>query len=482
MQQNTPNITHPLYQEISDAWTLTSDLMGGTRAMREAREKWLPREEREKKPQYEARLSRSVLFPCYAEAVETLSGRPFTNPVQLKGKAPLPEPLDQIERSCDDECRDLTQFARHLMKIGIDRGRVHILVDSPNRLVASKAEERALGLKPYFVCIDPVNLINWHSETAPNGEQRFTMIAIREMSYQASGEFGVELVEQVRVIRPDTWAIYREISLGKETIWTKADEGPWPLGEISLVTIYFDKEHGFMNAVPPMEGLAWLNLAHWQSMSDHRNNLRFARSGTVYAAGLSQEEMDNEFVWGVNRIIRSTNPQAQFGILEHTGSAVTVGENELRHLEEMMQVLGKAPLMVKSWGNETAMGQAIDEGKASCDLQAWVRAVEWGLRRAYEYAAKWRDFELADDFGVDVYDDFAMVARSAEDVQTILELMRLGFLTRRSGLRQVQVRGVLTEDLVVDREIEDLKKEGPALGMMGREPVSVESAEQPVEV
>jgi hypothetical protein len=388
--------------------------------------------------------------------------------VSLKGKDPLPEPLDRIELQCDDEGRNLTQFCRHITKIGIDRGLVHILVDSPKAPGDNLAEERRLGLKPYFVAIDPMNLLNWRYETAPNGEKVLTQISLREWYYKPVGSFGVQKAERIRVIGSDHWQLYEQSSSNAHE-WIVAEEGEWSLGVVSLVTIYLDKEHGFMTARPPLEGLAWLNLAHWQSLSDHRNNIRFARAGTVTGTGLTPEEVEQGFVWGVNRIITSTNANAQFGILEHSGAAVKVGEDELRHLEEMMQVLGKAPLTVQAWGNQTAMGQAIDEGKASCDLQAWVRTVESGVEQAYEFAAEWRQTETPDDFGVDIWDDFGMVPRSQQDLTLLADARRGGDLTLRTFLRQIQLRGVLTEDVDVDQEIEDLEKEGPPLGLVGRE-------------
>ena len=466
--KDTPDLTHPHYASMYPTWELTNDLMGGTRAMRAAGTKWLPKEDKEKDKQYEDRLSRTVLFEAYREAVDTLSGRPYSKPVSIKGKNPLPEPLDQIEGSCDDEGRSLLQFCRHVTKMAIDRGMVHILVDNPQEPGRNIGEERELGIKPYFVAIDPINLLSWRYERAPNGNKRLTQIRIRETAHSDVGEFDVETTERVRVIYPGRWVLYEQ-SGQKKSDWIVVAEGPWSLGTISLVTIYLDKEHGFMTARPPLEGLAWLNLAHYQSFSDHRHNLRFARAGTVTATGLSQEEMDAGFVWGVNRVISSTNANATFGILEHSGAAVKVGEDELRHLEEMMQVLGKAPLMIQSWGNATAMAAAIDEGKASCDLQAWIRAIEHGVEQAYRYAAEWRRIELPEDFGVDIWSDFGMVPRSDRDLDKLFEAHEAGVISKRTLGRQIQIRGVLTDDVDIDQEIAARKAEGPELGLVGRE-------------
>ena len=477
---DSPYAVHPLYASMLTTWELTTDLMGGTRSMRAAGKRWLPQEEKEKEDAYQARLERSVLFEAYREAVGTLGGRPYGYPVSLPDEVPLPEPLDRIEKRCDDEGRDLTQFCRHITKMAIDRGLVHVLVDSPSTSAGNLQEQRKLGLKPYFVVIDPMDLLSWRYEVAANGEKKLTQIRIREWYYKDVGDFGVEKEERVRVIYPDRWELYERSSSNKNE-WAVVQEGEWSLGEISLVTIYLDEDHGFMTARPPLEGLAWLNLAHWQSFSDHRHNLRFARAGTVTATGITQEELDAGFAWGVNRIISSTNPNAQFGILEHTGNAVKVGEDELRHLEEMMQVLGKAPLMIQSWGNRTAMQAAIDEGKASCDLQAWIRSMEAGIRSCYEYAAKWEGVTLPDDFDVDIWDDFGMVPRSDRDLDMLFRAHEAGVICKRTLGRQIQLRGVLTAEVDLEAEEEAIKQEGPALGLIGREKEEEPEEEEPEE-
>ena len=55
----TPNAAS---MAMAQDWTLIHDLMGGTRAMRSAGEKWLPREPGESPEAYRIRLGRTYLF------------------------------------------------------------------------------------------------------------------------------------------------------------------------------------------------------------------------------------------------------------------------------------------------------------------------------------------------------------------------------------------------------------------------------------
>jgi len=127
------------------------------------------------------------------------------------------------------------------------------------------------------------------------------------------------------------------------------------------------------------------------------------------------------------------------------------------------------PLTVRSWGNETAMGKAIDEGKGQCDLQSWVREEEGVLVEAYALAAEWSRVALPEGFGVDIYDDFGLLPRSAQDLDNLQKLRDRGDLSRRTILEASKLRGLLPENHDIDEELARIEEEGPDLGMMGRE-------------
>ena len=68
----------PSWQELAPDLELIHDLMGGTRQMRSAGLRWLPKEHSETWEAWRARLNRSVLFNGLARTVAALSGRPFS--------------------------------------------------------------------------------------------------------------------------------------------------------------------------------------------------------------------------------------------------------------------------------------------------------------------------------------------------------------------------------------------------------------------
>jgi len=119
------------YLRMEQHWKLTDALLGGTQAMRDAGQEFLPKEPREKATPYRNRLGRSFLFNGYKDTVDGLAAKPFGRAVTLKGAEKLDPKLKMIEANADRQGTTLTMFARQVLHEAIHRGLSHILVDFP---------------------------------------------------------------------------------------------------------------------------------------------------------------------------------------------------------------------------------------------------------------------------------------------------------------------------------------------------------------
>ncbi len=454
-QVNTPCLA---YNRMAKRWSLIDDLLGGTLAMREAGKKWLPKEPREEESAYQVRLDRAVVFGAYSDTVNTLSGKPYRKPITLTDS--LSGQLEIIRDNVDGNGASLEQFGQALISEGINRGIVHILVDYP--ATADKTgktpnlkQERDNGIKPNFILISAKNLIGWRFEG-----DRLVEIRIREVSTEPDGQWGEKEVERIRVYGINDWKLYRQTD--KKDGWIVENSGTHTFGDVPLISIYLNRT-GLMEARPCLEDLAWTNLAHYQSSNDQRNCLRFVRAAVLGMVGLTEDEMAKEIVVGPMRVIRSTNPEAKIEWIEHSGAGLESGEKDIQRLEDQMEVQGLQPLVRKS-GGQTATGKAIDADNSESDMQSWVRVLEKGIKKAYEYAAKWIKAELPDDFSVDIYSDFGLSVRAIEDIKTLQSARLSGDLSRETFLKEMKRRAILGEGLDVQEEIDRIESEGPALG------------------
>lgn len=452
---------------MSQQWVLIHDLLGGTERMRDAGVVWLPREPKEKLQAWRNRRDRSILFNAYKNTVKTLSARPFCVPTTIEEA--LPEQLITLPDDVDRERTDLTQFLRGCMEDGLNYGKGHILVDHPPQQDLNLLQQRQLNVRPYFARISPRDLISWRVEKLRQGGQRLTQIRYREQRVEEEGRWGDREVEYVRVYEPDHWELWRKERNGQfvQLSPEEGGEGPNTLGKIPLVTFYFTNT-GFFTAEPPLEDLAWLNLRHWQSYSDQANILRFARVGMYYATGITKEEFDAGFTVGANQVFKSTSDSAKFGTVELSGQAIESGRNDLKDVEARMEIEGLRPFIERTQAVK-ATGIVASEDKSTSNIQCWVRSLERAAMQAFELAAEWTKTELKPETKVNIFSDFGITLQGQQDAAELLKMWQSGAISHETLLHEIKRRGVLSDAVNVDSELERVESSGPNLAMIGDE-------------
>lgn len=445
------------YLAMRPKWDLIDDLNGGTLTMRDAGQRWLPMENGETMTMFEARLNRSYLYGAFKDTVQKLSAKPFSKPVATSGE--LPEQLQPMIDNVDFAGRDFTQFAKAVFEDGLRYGIGHILVDFPQTGGnLSRHQERTSGVRPYFIHINPADMLAWKKERQADGTERLTQIRFRERRTEYEEGFGEVVVDYIRVINEGDFELWRKPP--KEQNFVRVDAGTHSFGGIPLATFYTTRTE-FMVAEPPLEDLAWMNLAHWQSLSDQRNILRFARVGILFGSGLNEEEVEQGITIGASQMISSTNPDAKLQYVEHSGRAIGAGEDDLKRLEERMEVLGLQPL-VQATGNATATGRAMDEARTHSNIQAWIRGLENTLHQAFEIAGQWVNQQVSDDFAIDIFNDFGVSLSATDDIKALIAMKEKGMISHETFLDEVKRRGVLSDNVDALNEIDAIGEDAVA--------------------
>lgn len=460
------------YKRMESKWELLHDLLGGTEAMREAGERWLPVEPKEEIENYARRLARSILYNALETTYDNLVSKPFAKAVTTKGEELLSPQVQEIIGDTDKNGTDLTTFIKDVFRKGLEYGLTHVFVDYPNVSVdVTLAEELELNIRPSFVRIDPPDLLGWRTTRTPVGDLKLIQIRFREWRIEQVGNFGDREVEHIRVYNAPPDTIDLETGLptpGTWELWKRNDELPQRFELISsgthtypgipVVTFYTNRT-GYMEGLPPFEDLMWLNVAHWQTLSDVRNVLRMVLSAIFYAVGVDPEQL-KEMVFGPNVFLKSSNASASFGFAEHSGAGINAGRQELSELEARMEQLGLKPLIERS-SRSTATAKIIDETRTSTDIQAWVRVLETVMVQAFEYAETWVSEEISEDFQIDVFDDFGITEKATEDLAELRAMRQLTppALDIRTYLEEVKRRGLLADDVDLDVVLESIAAE-----------------------
>lgn len=455
-----------LYEECSKKWHLPRTLMGGTAAMREAGTTYLPQEPAETEHAYRNRRDRSTLFNGFRKTVKDMTGKVFAKPVQIGDD--VPERIRAYAENIDLAGRHLSNFAHDVFFDGIQTGVSYILVEmSPAQENATRRDDIEMGRRPYLVHVKAEALIGWKSANI-NGKLVLTQIRIAECTTEddPEDEFAEVEVNQIRVFdrMPAGGVLYRVYrwasDAGKDGEWVLKEAGQTSLPEIGLVPFYANRTD-FMQGSPPLEDLAYVNLAHWQSSSDQRNILHVARVPMLFAKGIDD---DAELRIGANSFTRASGEHADMKYVEHSGSAIGSGRDDLKDLEFQMQTLG-LELLIPRPGGQTATGEAIDQSKMSAPLAMMADNLKDALERCFQFMAQYEG--LGEDAGgsLEVNKDFGVSMRDAADLQTLLAAVNAGQISRETFWKELVRRNVLMDDFDAEEEAAKIEEEGGGLGL-----------------
>lgn len=458
-QVDTPCLA---YSAMAVNWPKLDALMSGSSAMRLLRESVLPKADEEEEGCYKVRLALAYLYGAYKKTVKKISGKPFSKKVTIAGKN-IPEPIDKIRDDVDGRKTAMEAFGRDLLETGVHRGLTHILVEFPRVMnedgtTPNLQQEREQGLKPYFVHIDPKNLISWTMGSDGHLEE----IRIKEQVVVKEGRWGEKLEHRIRVINRTGFEVYTKDKDGK---WNQTEAGNHTFGKVPLVTIYL-KKTGEMTGESCLAELAEAEEDYFRSYSDQQYGLHYGRFPFLAGTGLTQEEAEQPIVISARTFLRSTNENAEYAWVTHDGEIFRVGAEDLKDKIARMEALGLEPMIQKS-GNVTATGQAIDQSNYESDMQSWVRLLENGIKEAYQLAAEIVNVELPEDFAVDIFNEFSITMKSLQYTQYLIQATQGGILSRETCWEALRRFGILSETHTAETEKERLESQGPMLGMLG---------------
>lgn len=443
---------------MQDAAAKGRALMGGTDAMRQAGERYLPRFPIEQPEDYKARLKMSWLFNGYRKTVRDMTGRVFEKPVEVAdGFA-----RDDLLQNVDLQNRDLSTFARDVFEDGLQAGVSYIMVDAPPRNgTVTRAQADSMNLRPYMVHISVDDLIGWKVEIINNAP---VLVQLRIMESvtepDPKDEFAELEIEQVRVLdrlpQGVQTRLYRKVKTGNAETWELYEEPTFSgMSEITVVPFYANRT-GFWTGAPLLDDLADVNIAHWQSQSDQRNILHFARVPVLFLSGWEGED---RLQISASAVTTASNSDAKMQWVEHSGQAIGAGRQDLKDLEFQMETFGLQLLVTK--GQQSATGEALDARKETTLLAMIADQLQDALEQALIWMAKYAGVD-AGGVSVTVNKEYGVSMMTAQELGVMLQAVNTGNMSRETFLREMVRRGMLASDTDVDAEAERLASQAPA--------------------
>lgn len=437
-------------------------LVAGTKAMRAAGVKYLPKEVAESDEAYKARLGRSFLFNATGKTVDDMTGKVFAKEIILGDD--VPDDLKAFAENIDLTGRHLNVFARDVFADMMQTGIGYIYVDMPPKVQrgdgkpATIEDERRANLRPYLTYIPLEKLIGWRSEMI-DGVETLTQVRILETVSEPDGNYLEKEIPQIRVVMPGSWETYRKNAKDE---WVQHEQGTISLDRIPLVPVYVNRTE-FMQGKPPLAKLAELNIAHWQSSSDQRNILHVARVPILFGAGFDE---DDTLVIGASEMVRTSNADAKLTYVEHNGAAIEAGDKDLKNIEFQMQTMG-LQLLIPQPGGKTATGEIRDDAKENSPLAMMARGLQDALEQAFGFMAEFLGgtFKSKKDNGgsIVVNTDFGIQAGANNDAQMLLDAVNAGQLDQETFWIEWKRRGILSDSFDAKTAKARLAEESPTL-------------------
>ena len=435
--------------DMMKGWEIMKAVTEGTEYLRENSEAFLPLEPREDFTAYMARVNRAVFSPFTQRLIRAATGLVLRKPITLTGD---PYWTEMFKMDVDGCKSDLDEYARRILMCSLTYGQSHILVDYPAPSGAvSLAEERQQNRRPYWIEVDPNNLYGWRLDRESN-YGNLIQVRLAEKAVLPDGQFGEKVFNQIRVIEPGRYRVFRktdqidemydvsdnsmtgsfEMGLAEKD-YKQVESGSFSLGEIPLVTIYSGKTENLVSK-PPLLDIAYLNLAHFQRQADLIHSLHVASQPMLVMEGYDDQTKD--LAISVNYAM-ATQPGNKVYYVEPASSAFDAQSAEIKELQMQMATLGISTLSQQKFVAESADARRLDRVDTNSMLAMVSMELEQKLQKAFNLSAEYVGLEPPE---VKISRDFDIERLIGQDITALTSLFDQQVIDREE-FRDILVQG-----------------------------------------
>jgi len=435
--------------DMMKGWEIMKAVTEGTEYLRENSEAFLPLEPREDYDAYLARVNRAVFSPFTQRLIRAATGLVLRKPITLTGD---PYWTEMFKMDVDGCGSDLDEYARRILMCSLTYGQSHVLVDYPAPSGAlSLAEERQQNRRPYWIEVDPNNLYGWRLDRESN-YGNLIQARIAEKAVLPDGDFGEKVYDQMRVIEPGRYRVFRKKEQIEEMYdvsdnsvtgnfemgsadkdYKQVESGEFSLGEIPLVTIYSGKTENLVSK-PPLLDIAYLNLAHFQRQADLIHSLHVASQPMLVMEGYDDQTKD--LAISVNYAM-ATQPGNKVYYVEPASSAFDAQSAEIKELQMQMATLGISTLSQQKFVAESADARRLDRVDTNSMLAMVSMELEQKLQKCFNLSAEYVGIEPPE---VKISRDFDIERLIGQDITALTSLFDQQVIDR-DEFRDILVQG-----------------------------------------
>ena len=452
---NQPDYVRPEVIAAQPDLALIHDLMAGTRRMHDRAGQYIPKWKDESDTVWHKRAKCEQVYEGFGRTLSAAVGKLFAVPPKLSAEV-MAEDIEAHWDNIDAQGNKGDVAAKHFASDALADGYALILVDHPTApadQVVTMASERQLGLRPVWAFYQREAVRSWRTAIVNNVEQTVQLV-LAESATDPDGAYGVTEVEQYRVLAVENgvavWRLYRVVESQTERSFMLEADGVFrdragrTRDTLPIAVAYAGRTDAAYTATPPLLGVAWANLGHWQQAS----NLRFYRElaafpqPTVTGALMDGNGDPAALKLGPMVLVQVTE-NGKFEWTELQGSALDQVEKGVHAKEQQMAAMGVSFLSRDTRAAETAEAKRLDAAAEDSTLATAAQAIEDALNIAWEHHAWYLGLAKPDAPVLSLNRDYENVTLTPQHAQAIAALIQAG-MPIRQAVATLVVGGFLT--------------------------------------
>lgn len=468
-----PSVVSSAVVAMLGDWEPIDTCLGGTRGLRHNSRALIPQEPSEHSDAYNRRIFHATLPPFLQRLASQAAGIILRKGIQLEGDNYWTEWATDV---CGDGTT-LNEYARRQLITAILYGHSSSVVDFANVTTPRNlAEERSLNRKPYLVPVHPRQVLGWRTSNDSTSSD-LEQVRIREQVVVPSGAYGEQLVEQVRVLTPGGYELWRSAPQ-PTTIsplmsvqpppaqWELFDRGTTSLTRIPLVTVYSNRKGNLLSS-PPLLEVAQLNIAYAQRFCDYHHAIHVGANPMLVLRGF---DPDSDSPLGIScntALLLPPDGGAEWA--QPTSDAFDSQLRCLQALEDQISRLGINTLSSQNLTNAAAEARRLDRIDSDSIMAVIAGDLERAISQLFELAAEYVGIEPPQ---VVIPRDYDNRLVSGNDITAYLQLYMQGAISQQTLLKILQDGEILPANLDVEEEItrtKDMLEEQQAMDLLNQQ-------------
>ena len=452
-----PSKRSQLVQTMEPAWETVDLCVGGTTALRAKSRDYIPQEPREDDDAYNRRIFHATLPPFLPRLASQAAGVILRKGIQIEGD----DFWTDWAKDVTGDGTTLDEYARTILITSFLYGHHSTIVDFPDGTPATNlAEERAQARRPYLVAVRPHQILGWRT-AGTNQSSALSQVRIHEtvILTEDLGRFGEEFTDQIRVLEPGRYELWRPQTprtnlppnnqIPGPTSWKSYASGTTTLDRIPLVTVYSNRR-GNLLSTPPLLEIAHLVIAYAQRFCDYHHSIHVGACPILTFTGFDDTEIkDGTAGLSVNNaVLLPLGGTAAY--VEPTSAAFDAQLNCLAALEDQISRLGINTLTQQNLTNAAAESRRLDRLDNDSIMAVIAGDLERAIREIFEIASAYVGVEPPE---VSIPRDYENRLLDGNQVTAYLQLFMQKAISHKTLITILRDGEVLPANLDPDEEI-----------------------------